>query len=201
MALGGTDGDCRRLAALDVEGAEIGEQRLRRGDEAADFLHRQRHRRHAAGSEQHVGGVGLGDRVGDAVHARAARAQGRNQSSRGLRQAMSLTLSGMAHLSSLRRHDPDQVRWVGRGSASQPGLAPDTPRDCWRCPRPQARGRQDALSFRDGPVRRRARNPDTAAETYGFRARGLRPCPGMTGPTACQRWRFLLSRARTRRLP
>ena len=120
---GGIHRDAGRLAAFAVEGAEIDQKRVGAGDECADFLDRERHRRHAAGGQQHIGGEILRHRIGDAVDAGLARAQALKHSSRGLRQIAGRLIAGTVHLFSLRRHDPDQVRWVGLETASQPGTS------------------------------------------------------------------------------
>ncbi len=70
-----------------------------------------RHRRHRAGRQQHVGGEILRHRVGDAMHARAARRAARSRMS-AARAGQVRSAARASH--SLRRHDPDQVRWVGR---------------------------------------------------------------------------------------
>jgi DNA-binding Lrp family transcriptional regulator len=74
------------------------------------------------------------------MHARRPRVQALEQRGRGLRHVVACCLSGMAHLISLRRHDPDQVRWVGRGLSVR--HRPDTPRDCCRLPNPRGPPRQ-----------------------------------------------------------
>ena len=61
-----------RLAPLRIERAEIDQQRVGARHEGADLVGRERHRRDRAGREQHVGGESLRDRIGDAMHARAA---------------------------------------------------------------------------------------------------------------------------------
>jgi len=49
------------------------------------------------------------------------------------------------HLCSLRRHDPDQVRWVGADRLSA-RRQPDTPRDCCAISSPRAFRRQERLA-------------------------------------------------------
>ena len=78
----------------------------------------ERHRGNRARRKQRVRREGLRDRIGDAMHARAARAQTHQDVGCDVRKLG-------PHLSSLRRHDPDQVRWVGerlsaRRSAGHP---------------------------------------------------------------------------------
>src|SRR5512147_1518720 len=73
------------------------------------------------------------------MDARAIRTQACENVRCGLRHAVARCCLQVMHLWSLRRHDPDQVRWVGlRLSARQ---RPDTPRDCCsiRSPRPGRR--------------------------------------------------------------
>jgi len=71
--------DLRRLAAAGVEGAKIDKQAVRAGDEGADLVRRNRHRRHAAGSQQYIGGEVLRHGVGNAMDARVARAHALKQ--------------------------------------------------------------------------------------------------------------------------
>ena len=113
------DGDLRRIAPLAIECAEIDQQRIRAGDELPDLLGGDRHRRHRAGGQQHVGRECLRHRIGEAVHARPLLSQARKNVGGDVGQVGSdrvgagRVVFGCAHLSSLRRHDPDQVRWVG----------------------------------------------------------------------------------------
>ena len=65
--------DC--LAAFGIERAEIDEQGISAGDERCDLFRRNRHRRHRAGREQHIGRKLLRHAVGDAMHARCPRSQ------------------------------------------------------------------------------------------------------------------------------
>jgi hypothetical protein len=64
------DCDLGRGPALRVEGAEIDQERIGARRELANLVGRDRHRRHGAKCQQHVGGDILRNRVGDAVHAR-----------------------------------------------------------------------------------------------------------------------------------
>jgi hypothetical protein len=86
-----------------------------------DLLLGDGHRRHRARRQQHVGGEGLRHRVGDAMHPRPPLAQafqniGRDDGQIGSYVAFALRRS---HLS-LRRHDPDQVLWVGFRLSARP---------------------------------------------------------------------------------
>ena len=67
----------------------------------------------AAGRKQHVGREIRRHRVGDAVNPGSARPHTRENIGRGLRHAVARCCLRVMHLWSLRRHDPDQVRWVG----------------------------------------------------------------------------------------
>ncbi len=62
---------------LAVEGAEIDQDRIGAGDKSPDFIGRNRHRRHSAGSEQHIRRILLGHRIGYAMHARGTLADTR----------------------------------------------------------------------------------------------------------------------------
>ena len=95
---GGVHRDVARAAPLGIEGAEIDQQRIGAGDERGDLLDRERHRRHAAGGQQHIGGEILRHRVGDAMNARAARAQALKREAGGLRHLVT-RCCGMPHLS------------------------------------------------------------------------------------------------------
>ena len=95
-----------RGAPLLVERAEIDQQGVGARHERADLVGGKRHRGNRARREQRVRREGLRDRIGDAMHAGAARAQAH--------QDIGCEFGKLfPHLSSLRRHDPDQVRWVG----------------------------------------------------------------------------------------
>ncbi len=63
----------------------------------------------------------LRHRVGDAMHARRPLAQAHQNVGRDLRKIA----LGRPHLNSLRRNDPDQVRWVGVRLSAR--LEPGTP--------------------------------------------------------------------------
>ena len=130
------------LTALGIESAEIDQERIGAGDKgpissAKASLTAPRH------GEQDVGGEILRHRVGDAVHAAGRGAAVRAEPPRraGPPTVVARCCSGIVHLISLRRHDPDQVRWVGLNRLSV-RRQPDTPRDCCEIPSPRGRSRQ-----------------------------------------------------------
>ena len=135
------DRDRGCLATLAVEGAEIDQQSLRPRDKGADLLTRQRHRRHASRGQQHIGGKILRDGVGDAMNPGHAAAQTRQDGGGRLRRVVACGSVRVVHLISLRRHNPDQVRWVSPDGLSA-RRRPDTPRDCCQIPSPQVPRRQ-----------------------------------------------------------
>ena len=102
-----------RRAALGVEGAEVDQDRIGAGDEGADFLRRNRHRRHRSGREQHVRRILLRHRIGNAMHPRAAIADARKHVGGNFGE-----FEGRMH----RSVQPRRFYYASPGSCSLPAL-------------------------------------------------------------------------------